>query len=25
LAEAIPSGLIVVSDDDEEGDWRDRV
>jgi len=25
LAEAIPSGLIVVADDDEEGDWRDRV
>ena len=25
LAEAIPSGLIVVEDDDEEGDWRDRV
>ncbi len=25
LAEAIPSGLIVVAEDDEEGDWRDRV
>ena len=25
LAEAIPSGLIVVEEDDEEGDWRDRV
>ena len=25
LAEAIPSGLIVVADDDEEGDWRDKV
>ncbi len=25
LAEAIPSGLIVVADDDEEGDWRERV
>jgi len=25
LAEAIPSGLIVVADDDEDGDWRDRV
>jgi hypothetical protein len=25
LAQAIPSGLIVVADDDEEGDWRDRV
>ncbi|MEY5023764.1 MAG: hypothetical protein RL569_677 [Actinomycetota bacterium] len=25
LAEAIPSGLIVVADDDDEGDWRDRV
>lgn len=25
LAEAVPSGLIVVADDDEEGDWRDRV
>ena len=25
LAEPVPSGLIVVEDDDEEGDWRDRV
>jgi hypothetical protein len=25
LAEAVPSGLIVVEEDDEEGDWRDRV
>ncbi len=25
LAEAIPSGLIVIADDDDEGDWRDRV
>jgi hypothetical protein len=25
LAEAVPSGTIVVDDDDEEGDWRDRV
>jgi hypothetical protein len=25
LAEAVPSGTILVEDDDEEGDWRDRV
>jgi hypothetical protein len=25
LAESIPTGLIVVSDDDETGDWRDKV
>ena len=25
LAEAVPSGLIVVAEDDEEGDWRDKV
>ena len=25
LAEAVPSGLIVVEDDDESSDWRDRV
>ena len=25
LAEAVPSGTIVVDEDDEEGDWRDRV
>jgi hypothetical protein len=25
LAEPIPSGLIVVADDDEDGDWRDKV
>jgi hypothetical protein len=25
LAEPVPTGLIVVSDDDEEGDWRDKV
>jgi len=25
LAEAVPSGTILVDDDDEEGDWRDRV
>ena len=25
LAEPVPTGLIVVVDDDEEGDWRDKV
>jgi hypothetical protein len=25
LADPVPSGLIVVSEDDEEGDWRDKV
>jgi hypothetical protein len=25
LAEPVPTGLIVVADDDEEGDWRDKV
>jgi len=25
LDEPVPSGLIVVSEDDEEGDWRDKV
>jgi hypothetical protein len=25
LAEPVPTGLIVVSDDDEDGDWRDKV
>lgn len=25
LAQSVPSGLIVVSEDDEEGDWRDKV
>jgi hypothetical protein len=25
LAQSIPSGLIVVAEDDEEGDWRDKV
>ena len=25
LADPVPTGLIVVSDDDEEGDWRDKV
>ena len=25
LPDAIPSGTILVSDDDEEGDWRDKV
>lgn len=25
LAEPVPTGLIVVEDDDEEGDWRDKV
>jgi len=25
LAESVPTGLIVVSDDDETGDWRDKV
>jgi hypothetical protein len=25
LSEPVPTGLIVVSDDDEEGDWRDKV
>ena len=25
LADPVPTGLIVVADDDEEGDWRDKV
>jgi len=25
LAQPVPTGLIVVADDDEEGDWRDKV
>jgi hypothetical protein len=25
LANPVPTGLIVVADDDEEGDWRDKV
>jgi hypothetical protein len=25
LADAVPSGLIVVAEDDEDGDWRDKV
>ena len=25
LIEPVPTGLIVVADDDEEGDWRDKV
>ena len=25
LAEPVPTGIIVVADDDEEGDWRDKV
>jgi hypothetical protein len=25
LIEPVPTGLIVVADDDEDGDWRDKV